>query len=47
VGPNRKPILKVSGEDNRDEIEGLLHAALIHYKNLNKADLPLELEKDK
>ena len=48
IGPHTKPILKLTGEGNRDDIENVLWAALEHYKsNLDKKPLPIELEKDK
>jgi hypothetical protein len=49
IGPHRKPILKITGEDHKDEIEAMLIAALEHYgeKDLDSSDLPIELEKDK
>jgi hypothetical protein len=31
IGPHGKPILKVSGEDKKDQLEAMISAALAHY----------------
>jgi hypothetical protein len=48
IGPHSKPILKISGEDNKEEIEAMLVAALEHYgeDKLDSSDLPIELLKN-
>lgn len=48
IGPNQKVILKVTGEDNQETLEQMIHAALEHYEGkLDSSDLPVVLEKDK
>lgn len=54
VGPHRKTILKVSGEDNKEQLEAAIYAAIDFYgiKNaekygLNGTPVPVSLEQDK
>ncbi|CDW76170.1 nhl repeat-containing protein 2-like [Stylonychia lemnae] len=48
IGPHQKVILKVTGEDNQETLEQMIHAALEHFEGkLDKSDLPVVLEKDK
>lgn len=48
VGPNRKPILKISNENIQNKLEAFLFAALEHFSGtLNSQDLPIVYEKDK
>lgn len=49
IGPHRRLLLKLSGEDIRDDTEAMLKAALEHYKDSldNTSEIPIHLEKDK
>lgn len=50
VGPQSKVILKLTGEDNKDDLEAMLHAALEHYEDKldpNPLTPYIELEMDK
>jgi len=48
IGPHRRPILKLTGEDHKEELESMLHAALEYYDGkLDNTELPIELGKVK
>lgn len=49
IGPHSKAILKVSGEDNKMQVEACIYAALEHYgpEAFNETKVEMELESEK
>lgn len=48
INPEGKLILKVTGENKKDQLEAFITAALAHYEGkLSASELPIQLESQK